>query len=585
MLDTFRDSTVGLFINAISRGHFLPFPDQRPGWRLPANLQLSKAISSSSDTIVMEKRESTVAEFQSEDILKETPDSTRTSTDGLQFPESNRKSLSSVEKGGASVRVDMSREDTIEEAVSGTIVDWYDETDQDNPQNWSLNKRIFVLGLVSLLTFSVYIGSAIYTPSIPGIIEHFNVSKTTATLGLSLYVIGYGVGPLIFSPLSEVPSIGRTPVYMATLLIFVLLQLPTIYAPNIQTLLAMRFFAGFFGSPALATGGASIQDMFPIVKLPYALIAWSVAALCGPVLGPTIGGFAAQNKNWKWPIYELSWIGAAAFVILMFWLPETNAETILLKRARRLRTLTGNPNLYSESEIKQSQMKSSDVLFEALLRPFQLMIEPAVLYANIYLGLAYAIFYLWFEAFPLVYNDIYHFKLGLSGLPFMGLLVTCFFASSAYVCWNYYRVEPEFKRTGYIVPESRLAVALVASGFIPASLLIFGWSSRENVHWMVPTIGAALYLPGLFLLFQSILVYLPSSYPRYAASILAGNDLFRSTVAGCFPLFGTPLYKRLTIGGGCTLLAGLSIALIPGLFILYKYGGRLRARSKYTAEL
>ncbi|PPQ86530.1 hypothetical protein CVT25_007181 [Psilocybe cyanescens] len=479
MLDTFRDSTVGLFINATSGGHFLPFPDQRPGWQLPANLQLSKAISSSSDTIVMEKRESAVAESQSEDILKEAPDSMRTSTDGLQFSESDRKSLSFVEKGGASVRVDMLREDTIQESVSGTIVDWYDETDQDNPQNWSLNKRIFVLGLVSLLTFSVYIGSAIYTPSIPGIIEHFNVSKTTATLGLSLYVIGYGVGPLIFSPLSEVPSIGRTPVYMATLLIFVLLQLPTIYAPNIQTLLAMRFFAGFFGSPALATGGASIQDMFPIVKLPYALIAWSVAALCGPVLGPTIGGFAAQNKNWKWPIYELSWIGAAAFIILMFWLPETNAETILLKRARRLRALTGNPNLYSESEVKQSQMKSSDVLFEALLRPFQLMIEPAVLYANIYLGLAYAIFYLWFEAFPLVYNDIYHFNLGF------------------------------------------------------------------------------------------ILVYLPSSYPRYAASILAGNDLFRSTVAGCFPLFGTPLYKRLTIGGGCTFLAGLSIALIPGLFILY----------------
>lgn len=91
--------------------------------------------------------------------------------------------------------------------------------------------------------------------------ERFDVSRTTATLGLSLYVIGYGVGPLIFSPLSEIPSIGRTPIYMATLLIFALLQLPTIFAPNIHTLLAMRFFAGFFGSPALATGGASIQDM------------------------------------------------------------------------------------------------------------------------------------------------------------------------------------------------------------------------------------------------------------------------------------------------------------------------------------
>jgi DHA1 family multidrug resistance protein-like MFS transporter len=99
------------------------------------------------------------------------------------------------------------------------------------------------------------------TASIPGIIDKFHVSQSTATLGLSLYVIGYGTGPIIFSPLSEIPSIGRRPIYIITLFIFIALQVPTLYANNIHTLLAMRFFAGFFGSPALATGGATIQDM------------------------------------------------------------------------------------------------------------------------------------------------------------------------------------------------------------------------------------------------------------------------------------------------------------------------------------
>ncbi|KAH9477538.1 Caffeine resistance protein 5 [Psilocybe cubensis] len=587
MSDTFRDSTVGVFINILSGGRYLPYPDQRPGWTVPESFLVNTASSSATATFVSEKRDPTVPTRKPsrEDITEESQTPARLSEDGPPVPESRRTSLSYAEKGGKgrySVNVNMVREETIQDTHSGTvIVDWYNDHDPDNPKNWSLNKRLFVLGLISLLTFSVYIGSAIYTPSIPGIMEHFDVSKTTATLGLSLYVIGYGIGPLIFSPLSEIPSIGRTPIYMATLLIFALLQLPTIFAPNIQTLLAMRFFAGFFGSPALATGGASIQDMFPMVKLPYALISWAIAALCGPVLGPTIGGFAAMKETWRWPIWELFWIASAAFAILVFWLPETYAETILLKRARRLRALTGNPNLFSESEIKQSQMKTSEVLFEALLRPIQLMFEPAVLYANIYIGLAYAIFYLWFEAFPLVYNDIYHFNLGLSGLPFLGLMVSGIITSLGYVAWNYYRVEPEYRRTGKIIPESRLGVALFASAFIPLSLFMFGWTSRASIHWIVPTIGAALYLPGLFLLFQSVLVYLPSSYPKYAASILAGNDLFRSTVAGCFPLFGTPLYHRLTIGGGCSMLAGLSIALIPGLWILYKYGDRLRARSKY----
>jgi DHA1 family multidrug resistance protein-like MFS transporter len=80
----------------------------------------------------------------------------------------------------------------------------------------------------------------------------------------------------------------------------------------------------------------------------------------------------------------------------------------------------------------------------------------------------------WFEAFPLVYVGIYHFSLGQSGLPFLGLIVSSGFVSMGYIAWNYYYVEPQFRKTMTLVPESRLAVALVASFFIPTSLFIFG---------------------------------------------------------------------------------------------------------------
>lgn len=111
------------------------------------------------------------------------------------------------------------------------------------------------------------------------------------------------------------------------------------------------------------------------------------------VLGPVIGGFAAQNKDWRWPLFELLWLSSFAFIVLVFWLPETNAETILYRRAYRLRKRTGNMNLHSESMIRQSQMKGPEVLTTALVRPFQLMLEPVVFYVNLYLALAYAIFY------------------------------------------------------------------------------------------------------------------------------------------------------------------------------------------------
>jgi len=62
-----------------------------------------------------------------------------------------------------------------------------------------------------------------------------------------------------------------------------------------------------------------------------------------------------------------------------------------------------------------------------------------------------------------------------------------------------------------------------------------GWTARESVHWIVPVIGASLYLPGVYLIFQSIMTYIGTSYATFAASALAGNTLLRSVIASVFP--------------------------------------------------
>lgn len=58
-----------------------------------------------------------------------------------------------------------------------------------NPFNWSLAKRCFVTGLIALLTVSIYIGSAIYSPGIPDVMIAFGISQTAATLGLTLFIL------------------------------------------------------------------------------------------------------------------------------------------------------------------------------------------------------------------------------------------------------------------------------------------------------------------------------------------------------------------------------------------------------------
>ncbi|KAJ6620281.1 major facilitator superfamily domain-containing protein [Mycena sp. CBHHK59/15] len=572
-LDLIRDSTVGQFVNFLSGGRLLPYADERPGYVVPSHFL--PPPSSRPVSVALSVAPKALDEVKKDNELP--PDAPKTASGAHLLKSWASRMLISL--------AGMVKTTRTTQGFSPYCSRFVDELSLRN-RNWSFVKRVFVSSCISFLTFSVYIGSPIYTASIPGIMEEFHVSLVHATLGLTLYIVGYGIGPIFLAPLQEIPAIGRTPVYIYSLLLFVVLQVPIITARNIQVILVLRFFTGFFGGLAPATGGASMADMFPLQQLPYVMGIWSLFAIAGPIAGPIAGSFAAQANGWRWPMYELLWISGFALIFLALLLPETYEPTILLKKARRLRKLAGNDDLHTAAEQEQESQTAGEIMYEAFVRPFVLMTEPVLAFTNVYLGFVYALFYLWFESFPLVFTDIYHFNFAVSSLPFLGYLVTGILTYVVYCIYQKYHIAPRYIRAAManktVQPEIRLEIGLMASLLIPASVLIFGFTSRASIHWIVPTIGASLYLPGLFLNFQSILIYITSAYPAYAASALAGNDLFRSVIASVFPLFGRAFFHNLGLGPGSALLAGVSLVLMVIFWLLFKYGHILRARSKYA---
>lgn len=389
------------------------------------------------------------------------------------------------------------------------LVDWYTESDEDNPQNWSTGLKLLASSMIYLYTMAVYMGSSIITSSIPGIMEEFHVGATAASLTLALYTLAYGIGPLIFSPLSEIPSIGRNPPYMITMAIFVILCVPAALVENFAGLLVLRFLLGFFGSPCLATGGASLQDMYSLIKLPYVLCIWAFAATCGPALGPLISGFSVAAKNWRWSLWEMLWLSGPVFLAMLLFLPETSPANILLRRAQRLRKLTNDSRLKAQSEIDQANMKPRDIAFEALVRPIQLMLmDPAIGFTALYVALCYGIYYSFFEAFPLVYISLYHFNLGELGLTFLSITVGISLAIVVFYAYLWYFLEPDIILHGLGAPERRLVPALIASFFCPVGLFIFGWTARAEIHWMVSIVGIMIFTIGIFVIMQSIFMQL-----------------------------------------------------------------------------
>ncbi|GAA5852758.1 hypothetical protein JCM8547_002618 [Rhodosporidiobolus lusitaniae] len=573
--DIVRDSQAGFLVNYFSSGRLFPYDDQRSDYVVPERY-LAKSASSSQSTFPRTLSEApTLVSSPTSPSSPGADNSTLVGEAGV-CPALEDKLGNDIEKQTPTVDSPAPVVEKYRWLVE------FEENDQDRPQNWSEGKKKFVGALISILTFSVYIASAAYTPSIPGLMSDFGVSQTLATAGLTLFVFAYGIGPMILAPAQELPSLGRNPVYMVTLALFIIFQVPPLFTDSIAVVLVFRFLAGFVGSPALATGGASMSDVFAPHQLAIAIGAWAIGAVSGPVFGPVAAGFAAQEMGWRWTFLIQLWIAGPAFIVLFFLLPETYEPTILLRRAQRLRKLTGNPLLRAPCEVDDEQQSLPAILWENVSRAFQISIDPAILVANTYIAYVYCVFYLWFEAFPIVFTEQHHFNLGLSGLPFLGFIVSAAITFTGYYFYNTIYMAKRSERDPNMPPEARLELGLMVAPLAPISLFIFGWTAQAHTHWIGPIIGASLFLPPVYLAFQSCLMYISLSYPKYAASLLAGNDLFRSTFASVFPLFGHRFFKTLGLGGGSSLLAGVMILMIPALWAIMHYGARLRARSRFA---
>lgn len=595
MSDLIREAPIGQIIRLITRNKYLQYPEEKPDFELPEAYR--DAIEGKSSSASISRSPGSVSpldvekDAEKEVPLQEIPTRPARGLDAAALTRTKSRTATAPfteERFEVEAELALERTKTIPIAPQKTsdgniLVDWYSTDDPANPQNWSNSKRGLVALLICLYTFAVYTGSAIYTSSTEGVIKKFGVTPTDASLPLSLYVLAYGIGPLLFAPLSEIPRIGRNPVYVATFTLFFVLSFPTAVVDNFAGLLVLRFLQGFFGSPCLANGGASMQDMYSLLKLPYALTVWVASAYCGPALGPLLSGYAVTAKGWRWSLWEIVWISAPILILMYLFVPETSTPNILLRRAARLRQLTGDRRLRSQSEIDQAGLKPREVIISALIKPIEItMKDPAIAFVNVYTSLVYGIYYSFFEVFPLVYPVMYGFSLGMIGVVFLCILVSCSIGIVVYIAYIRWHLIPDILKNGMRAQESRLQPALIAVFGPPIGLFIFAWTADPDIHWIASVIGITIYGATVFVVMQCVFVYVPLSYPQYAASLFAGNDFFRSALACGSILFARPLFINLGVGRGVSLLAGLSTLGIVGMFTLYFTGARLRARSKFA---
>ena len=465
----------------------------------------------------------------------------------------------------------------------------------------SQRKKAYILlaGIAAVINSTL--GSSLPSNAINYIAPYFHVtSEQQLVLPISLFLVGYVLGPLLFGPLSE--TYGRKVIMLSSFVVFTLFTMACALAPNWPAFLVFRLICGINASSAIAVVGGLYADVFgnPVIRGRAMAIFMVVsrqtqnarpidwrevkATTCGPMLAPLISGFVSV-VSWRWTF----WVGlifAGFSLAFLSFLPETYGPMILKARAKRTRKESGNLNVFAAIELEKKGARQ--MMTVTLMRPVHMIVyEAIVLFTCLYLSIAYAIFYLFFEAYPIIFEGLYGMNTGVAGLAFLPILVGAVFALGIFICYDTVLQRAKQARAQWASIEEyrRLPLACLGGPLYVLSLFWLGWSASPHVHWIVPMLAGVPFGMGFMLIFMALLNYITDAYEVYAASGMAATSCCRSIFGALLPLAAAPMYKSLGVSWASSLLGFLSLAMSIIPFAFIKYGNRIREHSKFCQEL
>ncbi|TQS33989.1 hypothetical protein Golomagni_05647, partial [Golovinomyces magnicellulatus] len=305
----------------------------------------------------------------------------------------------------------------------------------------------------------------------------------------------------------------------------------------------------------------------------------------GPLAAPIISGYTAPTIGWRWAF----WIGliyAGATLILLAFLPETYSPILLLRRARKIRKANPSAKVIAPRELEETDF--AQLMTVILTRPLRMLIrEPIVSTTCAYLALVYTIFYISFQAFPIIFEQLYGLSPGETGLTFLSIGVGALIAMPIFWNWDNFLLRAEGRNATWAKREEyrRLPLACLGGPMFVISLFWLGWTAKKSISFVVPMLAGIPFGLGMMLIFMALLNYLTDAYEMFAASANAAASTCRSLLAVVLPLATGRMFERMGIAGACSFLGGVSLLMCFIPFVFIWKGPEIRSRSPFCVAL
>jgi DHA1 family bicyclomycin/chloramphenicol resistance-like MFS transporter len=210
------------------------------------------------------------------------------------------------------------------------------------PRAESLPITILLTALVALGSFS----TSVYTPSMPALTAAFHTTTDQVKLTLSVFLLGFGLGQLVYGPISD--RFGRRRILVAGLALFAFGSACCALAGSIEAMIAGRFVQAFGACAGPALGRAIVRDVHGKEGTARVLAWISAATAVSPAIGPTLGGHLHVWFGWRAIFVLVTALGVVLALAVALLLDETNRypdgdATNLARMGRNFATLLRDP--------------------------------------------------------------------------------------------------------------------------------------------------------------------------------------------------------------------------------------------------